>query len=253
MKGLTVQELARKAGVSVRTLHHYDEIALLRPESRSASGYRLYGPAQLLRLQHILFYRELDFPLEAIGRLLDDPDFDPPGALRAHRATLEARLDRLRRLLDTLDKTVAHYEENAMITEDELYAGFEPEEAEALRREARERWGEERVDASERKARGMTRAQWEAQQKQSEAVNAALRAAMGRDVDDPVVRAAVAGHRAWIENFWTPDAASYRGLGEAYRDDPRFRAYYEKVAPGLADFLCRAIARYCEDFPARAK
>jgi DNA-binding transcriptional MerR regulator len=253
MNGLTVQELARKAGVSVRTLHHYDEIALLRPQGRSASGYRLYGPAQLLRLQQILFYRELDFPLETIGRLLDHPDFDPSSALRAHRPTLEARLGRLHRLLDTLDKTVAHYEENAMITEEELYAGFEPEEAEALRREARERWGEERVEASERKVRGMTRAQWAAQQKESEAVNAALRAAMGRDVGDAVVREAVARHRAWIENFWTPDAESYRGLGRLYAEDARFRAYYEKVAPGLADFLCRAIARYCEDFPARAE
>src|SRR5690606_30599484 len=111
MEGLPVQELARKAGVSVRTLHHYDEIALLRPEKRSAAGYRLYGHAQLLRLQQILFYRELDFPLEEIGRLLDAPGFDPARALRAHRPALEARLGRLHRLLETLDKTLSHYEE----------------------------------------------------------------------------------------------------------------------------------------------
>lgn len=241
MSKWTVQELARLAGVSVRTLHHYDAIGLLRPGHRSDAGYRLYGRAQLLRLQQILFFRELDMPLADIARQIDAPDFDPARTLRAHRRTLEERLGRLHRLLHTLDKTVAHHEGGTMLTDEELYRGFAPEERDAIRGEARARWGEDRVAESERRARALTKEQWAAMEDEIAALNAGLAAVMDRAVDSPEVRAAVARHHAWVATFWTPDADAYRGIGRMYRDDPRFAAYYEKVAPGLAGFLCRAI------------
>lgn len=260
----TVRKLARLAGVSVRTLHHYDRIGLLKPGSRTAAGYRLYGQEQLLRLQQILFFKELDFPLTEIARVLSEPGFDPARALRDHRGILEARLGRLHRLLATLDRTLAHYEAGGaaaigmkpvtkeggnMLTDAELYQGFSPEKASALRKEARERYGEETVVASERKVKALSKAEWEAVGKEGEAVNRDLAALIGRDPGDPAVQAVVARHHAWIRHFWTPDAESYRGLGAGYDQHPDFRAYYERYAPGLAVFLGKAIARYSERFP----
>jgi MerR family transcriptional regulator, thiopeptide resistance regulator len=249
-----VRTLARLAGVSVRTLHHYDRIGLLEPGARTAAGYRLYGPEQLLRLQQILFFRELDFPLTEIARVLSEPGFDPARALREHRGLLEARLGRLHRLLETLDRTLARYENKdkegaTRLTDAELYQGFTPEKIAAVQKEARARYGEAQVEASERKVKAMSKEQWEAVGKEGEGVNRDLAALVGRDPGDAAVQAVVARHHAWIKHFWTPDAESYRGLGAGYDQHPEFRAYYEKYAPGLAAFLGRAIARYCERFP----
>ena len=258
--GHTVRSLARLAGVSVRTLHHYDRIGLLKPGARTAAGYRLYGQAELLRLQQILFFKELDLPLPEIARVLSEPEFDPAQALRDHRGILEARLGRLHRLLATLDRTLAHYaaggdrkhltiEGEDMLTDAEMYQGFSPEKAAAVRKEARERYGEQVVEASERKVKAMSKEEWEAVGKEGEGVNRDLAALVGRDPGDPAVQAVVARHLAWIRHFWTPDAESYRGLGAGYDQHPEFRAFYEKYAPGLAGFLGRAIAKYCERFP----
>jgi DNA-binding transcriptional MerR regulator len=251
MEGHTVRRLARLAGVSVRTLHHYDAIGLLKPGRRSASGYRLYGQPDLLRLQQILFYRELDLPLAEIARILDDPDFDPAESLRGHRRALEARLGRLHRLLRTPDETLAQYEGGTMLTDAELYQGFPPENVDVIRAEARRLYGEERVAESEGKAKAMGKARWAEAKLEAEAINRDLAALMrsGHDAGSPEVRAVTSRHHAWIRNFWTPDAESYRGLGRLYVEHPEFRGYYDRTAPGLAEYLCRAIGRYCESFP----
>ena len=252
LKGYTVKQLARLAGVSVRTLHHYDHIDLLKPQARSASGYRLYGPTQLLRLQQILFYRELELPLAEIAEQLADPDFDPVRTMLGHRKTLEEKLGRLHRLLETLGNTVAQYQGATMLTDQDLYAGFTPEKISSMKKEARARWGEDVVETSERQVRAMSRERWAAVQAEGGAIALDMAALQGRNPSDPAVQAVVERHRAWIEIFWTPDATSYRGLGEAYAVHPEFRAFYEKVAPGLADFLHRAIDHYCEKFPVRS-
>ncbi|MFN2140328.1 MAG: MerR family transcriptional regulator, partial [Candidatus Promineifilaceae bacterium] len=124
-KGYTVSQLAKLAGVSVRTLHHYDEIGLLVPAARSDAGYRLYNEEDLLRLQQILFFRELDFPLDDIRQILDDPAFDSLAALEEHRRLLHERAGRIGRLLNTIDRTIAKLTENDMddkVTDEELYA-----------------------------------------------------------------------------------------------------------------------------------
>ena len=121
----TVHQLASLAGISVRTLHHYDHIGLLKPSARSAAGYRLYGTEDLLRLQQILLFEELDLPLEEIRRILDDPGFEPVRALAQHRRTLELQAERLARLLHTIDRTIARLTEVDMsLTDEELYEGL---------------------------------------------------------------------------------------------------------------------------------
>ncbi len=159
----TVHHVATMAGVSVRTLHHYDQIKLLRPSSRTAAGYRLYGEDDLLRLQQILFFRELDFPLGDIQRILDDPGFDPIQALESHRRMLHERAERLALLLSTVDKTIQKLTEDTMtLTDAELYEGFSQEQIERYKREVKEQYDPKLVAESERRVRKMSKAQWQA-------------------------------------------------------------------------------------------
>src|SRR5690606_12824607 len=135
----TVKQLADLSGVSVRTLHHYDEAGLLKPGSRTAAGYRLYGEAELLRLQQILFYRMLELPLREIQGLLDAPEFDTLEALTQHRETLLLRKREMETMLATVDKTIRKLKGEIMMSDEELYAGF-PEDARKYRAEAVEKY-----------------------------------------------------------------------------------------------------------------
>jgi DNA-binding transcriptional MerR regulator len=243
----TVQQLARLAGVSVRTLHHYDHIGLLKPSARTAAGYRLYGEADLLRLQQILFFKELDFPLADIQAILDDPGFDQVKALHDHKQMLQAEADRLGQLLNTIEKTISRLTEDHMtMTDEELYEGFTPEQIERYTREVNERYDPKIVAESNRRVRSMSKAQWQAVKAEGGAVAQKLADLMDKKPGDPAVQAAVARHYAWVDNFWHPTAEAYRGLGQGYAEHPEFRAFYEKVRPGLADFLCAAMSYYAD-------
>lgn len=243
----TVQQLADLAGVSVRTLHHYDAIELLKPSSRTAAGYRVYGEDDLLRLQQILFFKELDFPLDEIKRVLDRPGFDRVTALESHRRMLQERAARLAVLMRTIDKTIQSLKEDTMpLTDAELYEGFSPEQIESYKREVQERYDPMLVAESNRRVSKMSKAQWKAVGAQGEAVTRRMAELMGRDPGDPEVQQTIAGHHAWIENFYPCSAEVYRGLGELYTSDDRFRAFYEAYAPNLADFMQAAMNFYSD-------
>jgi DNA-binding transcriptional MerR regulator len=247
VKGYTVGELARMAGVSVRTLHHYDQISLLKPSARTEAGYRLYGEPELLRLQQVLFFKELDMPLEAVRQVLDDPNFDQVTALEQHRLRLNGRIERLTRLLRTIDRTIDRIMEDDMtLTDEELYEGFTAEQIERYKREARELYDPALVAESERRVKRMSRAQWKAVQAEGEAVTTAMAALTDREPADPEVQALMARHHAWIENFYPCSADAYRGLSQGYIEHAEFRAFYEKVRPGLAGFLSAAMKVYAD-------
>jgi DNA-binding transcriptional MerR regulator len=248
----TVQQLARLAGVSVRTLHHYDHIGLLKPSARTAAGYRQYGEADLLRLQQILFFKELDFPLADIQAILDDPGFDQVKALHDHQQMLQAEADRLGRLLKTIEKTISRLTEESMtpmrpsMTDEELYEGFTPEQIERYTREVSERYDPKIVAESNRRVRNMSKAQWQAAKAEGGAVAQQLVDLMDQQPGDAAVQAAIARHYTWVDNFWHPTAESYRGLGQGYAEHPEFRAFYDKYRPGLADFMCAAMSYYAD-------
>ena len=247
MRTYTVKQLAELAGITVRTLHHYDALGLLRPSARTAAGYRLYGEADLLLLQQILFFRELDFPLEQIRAIIEDPHFDQVRALERHRAMLRLEAERLTRLLETVDKTLAKLtEDNMSMTDEELYAGFSQEQIERYKREAREKYGEQIVEDSERRVKQMPKSHWEAINAEGDDATrqiAAL-AAQGKPATDAAVQGHVARHFKWVTNFWQPNAESYAGLGQLYAENEEFRAHYEKYGPNLADFMRDAMAYY---------
>ena len=247
MTAYTISQLAKIAGVSVRTLRHYDQIGLLVPSSRSGAGYRQYERRNLLRLQQILFFRELDFPLDEIQAILDDPDFDQVQALEGHRQRLEQRMARLTQLLHTLDKTLLQLTEDDMtLTDEELYEGFTKEQRERYEREANELYDPEIVKATDQRIRKLSKQQWQAIKDEGGNVARDIAAVADLPPESPEVQALIARHHAWIENFYPAGAELYRGLGQGYATHPEFRAFYEQYRPGLADFMCEAMAHYAD-------
>jgi DNA-binding transcriptional MerR regulator len=242
------------AGVSVRTLHHYDHIGLLEPPARTAAGYRLYGETELLRLQQILFFKELDLPLSEVRSILDDPEFDQVRALQAHRRMLEGRVERLAQLLQTVDKTIQKLTEDTMsMTDEELYEGFTKEQIERYKREAREMYDPALVEDSQRRVGKMSKTQWEVVKLKGDEVTRGIAGLMDREPGDPEVQALIARHHAWIENFYPASADVYRGLGQLYTSHPEFRAFYDGYRPDLADFMAAAMARYADDVLAKGE
>jgi DNA-binding transcriptional MerR regulator len=246
-KAYTVSRLAKIAGVSVRTLHHYDAIGLLHASARTEAGYRLYGERDLLRLQQILFFKELDVPLREIRGILDASGFDEVRALEDHRRRLEQRAERLARLLQTIDKTIRRItEDNMGLTDEELYEGFTKEQRERYQREARELYDPALVAESERRVRKMTKEQWNAVKQEGDEVTRGIAALADKPAGDPQVQALIARHHAWIERFYPCSAEVYHGLGQGYAEHPDFRAFYDKYRPNLADFMREAMAYYAD-------
>jgi DNA-binding transcriptional MerR regulator len=245
----TVSRLARMAGVSVRTLHHYDRIGLLQPSGRSPAGYRLYVERDLLRLQQILFYRELEVPLRRIREILDQPSFDGVAALARHRALLEERGRRTARLIETIDRTLARLRgEEPMLSDDELYEGFPREKVEAWKKEAQERWGDSYAE-SDRRVRSWTKEKLAAVRADGERITAALGAAMDRGPDDPQVQALVGEFYEHLRHYYEPTPEMFAGLGRMYVEHPDFRARFDGIRPRLAEFLRDAMARYAAARP----
>lgn len=242
-----VKEVARLAGVSVRALHHYDEIGLLVPSGRTRAGYRLYTDDDLLRLQQIVIGRELGLSLEEIRRSLDDPGFDRRAALLAQRRELERRAARTEEMLRAVDHALSildgEKEGTTMTTDMErLFDGFDPS---AYEDEARERWGEtEPYRISIERTRGYTRDDWRALQAEQAAIYAdaarALAAGVPPDADEAL---AIAGrHRQAIDRWFYPCSPDQHArLADLYEADPRFAANIDQHGPGLTAFLSAAI------------
>jgi MerR family transcriptional regulator, thiopeptide resistance regulator len=251
MKRYTVKQTARLSGVSVRTLHHYDELGLLKPAEIGANGYRYYGREELLRLQQILLHRELEFPLEAIRAVLAAPDFDRAEVLRRHRATLNAQAQRYRRLIRTLDETLAAIEGETAMTDKDLYEGFAPEKQAEYEDWLVDRHGEgmrEKIDETRKRVKGWNKADMEEIQAESVAVEQALGSALrkGEPADSAAVQALIRRHHAWVSRFWTPNRTAYIGLGRLYLEHPDFTARYEAVAPGLTEYMAEAMRVFAE-------
>jgi DNA-binding transcriptional MerR regulator len=243
---LRVGEVAALAHVTVRALHHYDRIGLLRPSGRSESGYRLYTQQDLERLQTVLLYKELGFGLGEIRDLLTEPGFDRREALRAQRAQLARRAGRLDAMLALIDTTLAAMDEGTAMTRDdmfEVFGDFDPVEHEA---EAQERWGDTAAyREAARRTRHYTKDDWGRYKEEAEAANLAVAALMDEGVPPEDARAmeAVERCRLVIDTWFYPCTRELHAhLGRMYVADPRFAATYEKIRPGMAQYLCDATA-----------
>jgi len=243
---ITVGAIARLAGVTVRTLHHYDEIGLVVPGERTDAGYRLYGPAEVERLQEVLFFRELGFGLDEIREIVTGPSYDRARALARQRELLETSTDRLLAMIDALDEAITAEKRGTKMTNEEMlsvFGDFNPAEYEE---EAAERWGDTDAyhDSMRRTAR-YTVEDWEELGGEATEINEALLALMeagaapdGIDAMDVAER-----HRGHISKWFyecTPEI--HAGLGQMYVADHRFAENIDKAGPGLAQYLSAAIA-----------
>jgi DNA-binding transcriptional MerR regulator len=240
-----VADVARRSGVSIRALHHYDAIGLLVPTGRTEAGYRLYTDADLLRLQQILIGRELGFSLEEIKRSLNDPRFNHREALVEQRRRLEAKAHALGEMLRAVDAAldvVGHDPHGGTMDMKELFNGFDPAAYEA---EAKERWGD--TDAyleSTRRVKGYTPDDWKQQQAEQAAIYADAAAAMRRGVEPTsvAVMEIAERHRQSIDRWFYPcSQAMHVGLADMYEADDRFRATIDSAGEGLTTFLAAAI------------
>jgi DNA-binding transcriptional MerR regulator len=241
----TVGEVASLAHVSIRTLHHYDAIGLLSPSERTAAGYRVYRHEDLEQLQHILLYRELDFPLDAIGRLMLDPAFDRRAALAEQRDQLARRARHMTSIVAAIDAALEALAKGEPMNDTEMFEVFGDFDPTAYEAEVKERWGETDAYAeSARRTARYTKEDRKTIKAEGGAVTAALgeRLAAGANPGDADVQALVDRHRDQIDRWFYPCSIEMQvNLGELYVADPRFAATYERVQPGLATFLRDAI------------
>jgi DNA-binding transcriptional MerR regulator len=250
----TVKQLSDLAGVSARTLHFYDQIGLLKPSAHGENGYRYYGEEALLRLQQILFFKELDFSLAEIQEIVDRPGFDLVRALSAHRRLLEERASRLKRLIHTVDKTILHLKGELDMSENEYYEGFSEEKQKEYSQEARQRYGEPVVQESENRWNRLTPEQKGAKQAESDAVTRAIVAHMVEGPAGPEVQRLIGRMHEGMQFHYDCTYDIFQGLGHMYNEDVRFKSMYEKkYHPDLPGFLEQAITYYCEYRPAGAR
>ncbi|HET6970757.1 MAG TPA: MerR family transcriptional regulator [Phenylobacterium sp.] len=251
MRGYTVKQVAKLSGVSVRALHHYDEVGLLKPACVGPNGYRYYGKDELLRLQQILFHRELGFPLDEIRQVLDAPDFDRLAALRRHRERLATEAKRYRALVATIDQTLAALQGAAKMDDKAMYRGFDPKKQAEHEAWLVERLGERVkpvIAAAQDRVKGMTQAEFDGLMREVEAIEAEMAAAMaqGLPADSAAALAIVRRHHAWVGKSWNalPSAERYVGLAAVYAEHPEFRARYEDRAAGLTEYLGAAMRAF---------
>lgn len=253
MKDLTVKQLAAISGVTVRTLHHYDEIGLLKPASVGANGYRYYGRAQLLRLQRILFHREIGVPLSAIGELLELEESDQIGMLLQHRAKLETERERYRVLIETIDRTISELKGDAPVKNADLYRGFSSEKQAGYEAWLIERYGEPMrtsIETSRKSYAELSQEEKEALGKELYAVEQALADGLRAGVDpaSDAIDRLIARHRAWVGCMWGRPCPTerYAGLADLYLAHPDFVARYEQIEPGFAVYLAQAMKLHAE-------
>ncbi|MCA6092302.1 MerR family transcriptional regulator [Streptomyces sp. SCA3-4] len=241
----SVGQVAAVAGVTVRTLHHYDEIGLLVPSGRSHAGHRRYEDVDLDRLQQVLFYRELGFPLDEVAVLLDDPGADPMAHLLRQHELLAERIGRLQRMAAAVEHAMEARKMGISLTPEEKFEVFGDFDPDAHAAEAEQRWGGTDAYAeSKRRTSSYTKEDWLRIKERADGLNARIAALMesGAAPESEEAMDLAEEHRRQIgEHYYACSYEMHTGLGEMYVADERFTATYEAIRPGMASYLRDAI------------
>jgi MerR family transcriptional regulator, thiopeptide resistance regulator len=241
----TVKHLSALAGVSPRTLHYYDEIGLLKPASYGENGYRYYDETALLRLQQILFFKELEFPLEDIRDILNRPEFDMLHALQAHKTALQEKAARLKRLIDTVDTTILHLKGKTDMNDQQYFEGFSEEKQKQYAEEIRQRYGN-RAFEGVTDWNSYTPQQKAAIKAESEAIYRDLAANMDKDPASPEVQQIIARWHQHLRYFYEPTIERLLGLPDLYIEHPDFQATFNRIRPGIPEYMKKAVTVYCQ-------
>jgi len=248
----TVQKLAVMAGVSTRTLRYYDEIGILKPERINSSGYRIYGQSEVDKLQHILFYRELDVRLESIKEIVTERAYDGTNALKDHRENLLAKREQLDMLIANIDKTIEASEGKINMTDKEKFEGFKQkmidDNVKKYGEEIKAKYGDEQLNQSNKKLKDMTKEQYDEWEDLGKSVIDTLKSAFATgDPAGELAQKTADLHRQWLSYSWgSYTKEAHAGLAQMYVDDERFNAYYDKEQPGSAEFLRDAVLIYTQ-------
>lgn len=236
----SVGKVAQLAGVTIRTLHHYSEIGLLAPTSRTRAGYRQYSDTDLHRLSRILFYRELGFSLEVIKRLLDDSSIDPTEHLRRQHRLLLERRERLNAVVQAVEKELEAHMTGINLTPEEKLevfgASYDPE----WEKEAEERWGgTEQWQQSQAPSARRTKADWAQLKADMDGLHRRLVEGFtaGLSADSIEAMDLAESHRKWVGTHWDCSPTMHRNLVDMYLSDERFTKTYEDMAEGLTQWL----------------
>ncbi|WP_342528298.1 MerR family transcriptional regulator [Chryseomicrobium sp. FSL W7-1435] len=249
---LTIKQLADISGVTTRTLRHYDEIGLLKPAELSDAGYRLYSEKEVDQLQQILFFRELEFPLQVILTLLKEQKFDELLVFENHRKLLLKKQKRLTEILETLEKTIEAKRGGSTMTNEEKFTGLKTrliaENEERYGAEVRENYGDAVVDASNAKMMGLSEEDFQQMKHiELELLEILKHATPANDVESKEAKQLVDLHKAWISYTWPQYSAdAHKGLAEMYVADERFSHYYNQHVPGAAEYLRNSIHRWAK-------
>lgn len=246
----TVKNLAKISGVTVRTLHYYDEIGLLKPAYIGENGYRFYEEEELLSLQQILFLRELGIELKKIQKIIGLKDFSKVIALRSHKKVLQKDLERIQKLLVTIDKTIDHIQGEKKMKDFEMYKGFDKEAQAKYEKQIVERFGEEgrkALESSKKNTKGWSPMKWTETNSKVTQINQEIAALMKkkRSANSSDVQKLIQKHYDWVKQFWTPNKKSYVQLGEMYSED-QYQAAYKDLPNGFVPFIQEAMAHFAE-------
>lgn len=249
----TVTKPAKLSGVTTRTLRYYDQIGLLCPV-RIASGYRIYGEKEVDRLQQILFYRELGMELKEIADILKSPEFDRRKALESHLSALLQKKNQLEKLIGNVTKTISTLKGEAVMSDKEKFEGFKDrmlaDNEERYGKEIREKYGDDTVNASYARVKGMTEEKMQRAEDLRRSIEETLAEAFAqKDAAGETAQKVCAMHKEWLCIFWPEGMYSkeaHKGLADMYVADDRFRANYDKIAPGCTEFLRDAIYIFCK-------
>lgn len=245
-----MQKLAKLAGISTRTLRYYDEFGILKPARINSSGYRIYSRTEVDLLQQILFYRELGLSLEQIKEIMNSPAFDGATALREHHVKLLEKRNQLDLLIANVEKTLAQKEGRITMSDQEKFEGFKQKLIEDNEKqygqEIREKYGDNTVDQTNQKLKGMSEEQYEAvKQLEEEMFETLLQAMEDGDPASVLAQKSAELHREWLSFYWNSySKEAHAGVAQMYVEDERFTEYYDKRRPGLAEFLRDAVHVY---------
>jgi DNA-binding transcriptional MerR regulator len=249
---IKVKQVAKLVGISVRTLHHYDHIGLLKPTFVSPAGYRLYTDEDLERLQQILFFKELDFNLDEIKEIIVSPSFNRHDALLSHKKLMLEKRARLDKIITSIDKTMDSMEGGREMVKKEMFEPFDMSEIEKHKEkyaeETKQKYGHtDAYKESMEKTSRYTKEDWAAIHARSSEIYLRIVANMDKGPADPEVQKAVEDFRQHItDSYYNCTLEIFRGLGDLYVNDPRFTANIDKVKEGLAVFLREAMHIYCD-------
>lgn len=243
----SVKQLARLAGVSTRTLRFYDQKGLLIPDGRADNGYRFYTRDSLLRLQQILFLRELRFNLEQISTILDDPKFDLPSALDAHERNLQAEINRMNQLVMTIRKTRLNLKGEAQMAPEEYFNGISEEKQKEYQEYIEKRYDPKLVQESNRRYSKLSEGEKQALVDQGESITREIVAAIPFGTSSPQAQEAVDHWYQHINQFYPCSLEIFNGLGQLYLEHPDFTAHYQKYHASMPQFLTEAMSIYCRN------